>query len=101
MDFAEYIPFVVGAGLFVGSIFAGVWKGKKDASEGKASSSETLITSGVLQDNYSMLMMSEQLRTNKDQMEKVVGAMRDLINEMQRLREEVKDTSIVIRDRSK
>lgn len=84
----EYIPFIVGAGLFLGAILAGIWKGKQDTTTDKKE-----IVSGVIQDNYSMLMMSEQLRLNKEQMEKVIDAMRDLTNEIERLREYAKDVA--------
>lgn len=90
----QYIPFIVGAGLFLGAIFAGVWKGKQDAGVTKSDKKE--LVAGVLQDNYSMVMLSEQLRVNKEQMEKVNDTLKDLINEMERLREYARDISKVL-----
>lgn len=93
----EYIPFIVGAGLFLGAILAGIWKGKQDS----VGTDKKEVISGVIQDNYSMLMMSEQLRTNREQMEKVVNTMKELINEMERLREYARDISKVLETRTK
>lgn len=92
----EYMPLILGAGLFVGAIFAGIFKGQK---ENKDTPTRKEIVSGVLQDNYSMIMMSEQLRTNKEEMEKVVVTMRDLINELERLREYARDITKILETR--
>lgn len=94
--FEEYIPFVVGAGLFIGSIFAGIWKGKKEKIEGSKE-----IVGGVLQDNYSMLMMSEQLRSNKEVLERAIHTMDKLADEIERLREYARDISKVLETRNK
>lgn len=94
----EYIPFIIGAGLFIGSIFSGLWQGKK---ENKEVPSKHEIVSGVIQDNYSMMMVSEQLRTNKEMMEKVAHSMDNLANELERLREYARDISKVLETRTK
>lgn len=92
----SYIPFIVGAGLFLGSIFSGLWQGKKEI---KGDNKE--VVSGILQDNYSMMMMSEQLRSNKETMERLVQSMDSNTNEMERLREYARDISKVLETRTK
>lgn len=94
----EYIPLVVGAGMFIGSIFAGIWKGKQEAS--KVPDKKEII-GGVLQDNYSMIMMSEQLRANKDTLERAIHSMDALGGEMERLREYARDISRVLETKIK
>lgn len=96
--FEEYVPFIVGAGLFLGSIFAGVWKGKKEKTE---EGGPKEIVSGVIQDNYSMLMMSEQLRNNQQTMERMIKATDDMTNEMERLREYARDITKILETRIK
>lgn len=88
----EYVPLIVGAGLFIGAIFAGIWKGKKEGESGK----HTEVVGGVIQDNLSMLMMSEQLRVNKEEMAKVIDAMKELTFEIERLREHAKDITVTL-----
>lgn len=95
--FMEYIPFIVGAGLFLGAIFAGIWKGKQEV----ATSEKKEVVSGVIQDNYSMLMMSEQLRTNKEAMDRMVHAADNLANEMERLREYARDITKILETRTR
>lgn len=92
----EYIPLVVGAGMFIGSIFAGVWKGKQEVA---GSPDKKEIVSGVIQDNYSMIMMSEQLRTNKETLERVIHSMDGLSNEVERLREYARDITKILETR--
>jgi hypothetical protein len=92
----EYIPFIVGAGLFLGAVFAGIWKGKKEGAEGKKE-----VISGVLQDNYSMVMMSEQLRSNKEVLERAIRSMEGLSNEIERLREYARDITKILETRNK
>lgn len=96
-SFIDYVPFIVGAGLFLGAIFAGISKGKKDVSSDNAKE----VVSGVIQDNYSMLMMSEQLRTNQHTMEKMCQSIDGLANEMERLREYARDISKVLETKTR
>lgn len=96
-DFVDYIPFIVGGGLFFGAVMAGLWKGRKN----NESSENKEVISGVIQDNYSMLMMSEQLRSNRETMERLVHSMDSNTNEMHRLREYARDISKVLETRSK
>lgn len=94
----EYVPLVVGAGMFIGSIFAGIWKGKQEVAK---SPDKKEVISGVIQDNYSMLMMSEQLRANRDTMERTVHSMDQLSNELERLREYARDITKILETRTK
>jgi len=96
-NFVDYIPFIVGAGLFLGAIFAGISKGKKDISN----PAKTEVVSGVLQDNYSMIMMSEQLRANKEAMEKMTHSMEGLVHEMERLREYARDITKIFETKTR
>lgn len=96
-DFIDYIPFVVGAGLFLGAVFAGIWKGKKESSE----PTRKEVVSGVIQDNYSMIQMSEQLRTNKEAMDKLAHSMDNLSHELERLREYARDISKVLETKTR
>jgi hypothetical protein len=89
----EYIPLVVGAGMFIGSIFAGIWKGKQEVI--KAPEKKEMIA-GVLQDNYSMIMMTEQMRANKETMDRLGHSIDNMCNEMERLREYARDITKIL-----
>lgn len=95
-NFIDYIPFVVGAGLFLGAIFAGIWKGKQESNGGNKE-----VVSGVIQDNYSMVMMSEQLRNNQQTMERMIKSVDGMTNEMERLREYARDITKILETRTK
>lgn len=95
----DYIPLLVGAGLFVGSIFAGIWQGKKEKNADTDSKKQVVST--IMQDNYAVMMMSEQLRVNKEMMEKVVDAMRELVNSLENVRDEIKEARRDRRDQNK
>lgn len=97
-DFVDYIPFIVGAGLFLGAVLVGIWKGKKESSTPQ---SDKQVIAGVIQDNYSMLQMSEQLRANKETMERMIHSADNLANEVERLREYARDISKVLETRAK
>lgn len=96
MDLNELIPFIVGGGLFLGAMFQGWNKGKKEAVVEKKE-----VISGVIQDNYSMLMMSEQLRSNKETMERMIHSVEGMTNEMERLREYARDITKILETRTK
>lgn len=94
----EYVPLVVGAGMFVGSIFAGIWKGKQESAKEPGKKE---IVSGVIQDNYSMVMMSEQLRSNRETQERLIHSIDGMTNEMERLREYARDITKILETRTK
>lgn len=96
-DFYNYIPFIVGAGLFLGAIVAGIWKGKKDVTE----IDKKQVVSGIIQDNYSMVMMSEQLRNNQATMERMINSTDAMTNEMERLREYARDITKILETRTR
>lgn len=93
-DFIDYIPFVVGAGLFLGAILSGMWKGKQDA----ATNTKEIIA-GTIQDNHSMLMLTEQLRNTHQTLERLIHAVEQSSNETERLREYARDITKVLETR--
>lgn len=101
MELQEYIPFLVGAGLFIGAVFSGIFKGRKEQGTSAEAGTKKEVIAGVLQDNYSMIMMSEQLRTNKESVDKLTHAVENNSNELERLREYARDITKILETRIK